>query len=172
MSRPPGPAWPEVDRSPARLSAAASLALALASVAVTGAFAWSALALGGLGFAWLLAGLVRGSGRAATAGGVALFAGVLAAGVVGAPGVAVVLGATTAILAWDAAWRAITVGAHLGRDADSGRLQVAGLGASLLAGLAVAGLTYGVYRAASGGQPLVALVFLLVAAALVASAFA
>lgn len=166
-----GPAAPvAVDRSPAVLTGRVALGVGLAAAAVTGLYAWTGLSLGAAGLLLLAAGLRSGSRRTASAGGVGVVAAGFTAGVVGAPVSVVLAGVTGGVVAWDLGHRAIDVGDQLGRDAATRRLEAVHVATSLLVGGVTAGLGFGVYRTATGGQPVAALVFLVLAAVLVASA--
>jgi hypothetical protein len=74
------------------------------------------------------------------------------------------------VLAWDVGGSAISVGAQLGRDADTVRLEAVHIAASTALGAVVVGVGYGLYRAGPGEQPVVALVLLVVAAVLLVEA--
>ena len=159
-----------VDRSPARLSAWASAGAGLVALASTGLHSWPALAAGTLGLLALVVGLARGTRSRVSLGAFGLLGGVLLAGAQGAPVLPVLVGVTFAVLAWDAGGSAVSIGAQLGRDADTRRLEVVHLASSLAVGAVVAGLGYGLYRVAAGGQPVAALVLLVVAAVLLVEA--
>lgn len=157
-----------VDRSPAPLSSVLAVGLALLG-AVTAATA-SALgfAAGVLGVAVLAGGVVGGRQGTVSTGALVVLTGVVYAGVLGAPAAAVLLGVVAAAVAWDVGGYAIGVGAQLGRAANTRRLEVVHAAASLGVGLAAAGVGYGVFLLGGGGQPLAALLALLVAVVLVA----
>lgn len=157
-----------VDRSPAPLSSVLAVGLALLA-AVTAATA-SALgfAAGVLGVAVLAGGVAGGRQGTVSMGALLVLTGVLYAGVLGAPAAAVLLGVVAAAVAWDLGGYAIGVGVQLGRAANTRRLEVVHAAASLGVGLAAAGVGYGVFLLGGGGQPLAALLALLVAVVLVA----
>ena len=159
-----------VDRSPARLGRGVSIAAALVALLASGLHSRLALAAGTLGLLLLVAGLVRGSDVAVTVGAFGLFAGAIVAGARGAPPLPVLVSVTSAVLAWDAGSSAISVGDQLGRDADTRRLEAVHLTASVLVGAVTAGVGYGLYRAGTGGRPVAALAFLVVAAVLLVAA--
>lgn len=155
-----------VDRRPARLSRGLAVGAGLVAVAASGAYSWGALGVGGLALLVLGAGLVRGRDAAVTLGAVGLFAGAVVAGVRGAPAAAVLVATAASVLAWDAGRTATSVGRQLGRAADTRRVEAVRAGGSLVVGLATAGVGYGVFRTATGGQPVAALLFALLAAVL------
>lgn len=159
-----------VDRSPAGLSRWASAGAGLVALAAGGLYSWPALVTGGLGFLLLVVGLVRGTGGAISAGAFCLFGGPILAGSQGAPVLPVLAGVAFAVLAWDAGGNAISVGRQLGRDADTVRAEAVHLAASAVVGAVVAGVGFGLYRTATGGQPVAALVLLALAAVLLVEA--
>jgi hypothetical protein len=155
-----------VDRRPARLSRGLALAAGLVAVATSGAYAPGAIGVGALGLLVLAAGFVRGRDAAVTLGAAGVFAGAVVAGVRGAPAVPVLVAVTASVVAWDAGGTAMDVGRQLGRAADTRRLEAVHAGASLAVGAVTAGVGYAVFRTATGGQPAAALLFALLAAAL------
>lgn len=159
-----------VTRAPTRLASGAAVAAGLLAVVATGPYSWLALAAGTGGVLLLVGGLVRGTVRVVTTGGFALLVGALAGGLAGAPAPATLLGAATAVLAWDAGGTAVALGEQLGREAPTRRLELVHLGGSVLAGLLASGVGFGLYRVTTGGQPVAALVFSLVAAVLLVAA--
>lgn len=161
-----------VDRSPARLSGWASLGAGLVALASSGFYSWPALVAGALGLLVLAAGVVRGTRAHVSVGAFGLFGGAILAGAQGASALPVLVGATSAVLAWDAGGNAVSVGAQLGRDADTLRLEAVHLLSSLAVGAVVSGVGYGLYRTATGGQPVAALVLLVLAAVLLVEALA
>jgi hypothetical protein len=160
----------EITRKPSPLGS--SLSLLTATVGLGGAAlgAPGALAPAALGVLLVGLGLVRVSRRLVTLGGAALFAGVVLAGVQGAPPESLLLSTLGAVLAWDVADHAIGVGEHLGREADTRRVELVHAATSLLVGVFGAGVCFATYVVAAGGQPVSALVLLLLGAvALVAA---
>jgi hypothetical protein len=125
-------------------------------------------AFGVLGLVLLLAGVLRGRRSAVAGGAVALFGGVLLAGLLDATPELLLLAAAASLVAWDAAEHAVGLGEAVGRRADArGALVVHTAGSGLLATLG-AGVAYGAFRGAGGGSPL-ALVLLLAGAVALAS---
>jgi len=159
-----------VDRRPSRTGAGLALAPALVAALAGGLYTWPALLVGAAGLLGLAVGLVRGSRSAVTLGGTGLFAGAVLAGAEGAPVGPVLVGATAAVVAWDVATTAVSVGEQLGRDAETGRLEATHALASAGVGAVTVGLAYGVYLTGAGGRPVAALLFLLVAAVLLVAA--
>ena len=155
----------EVDHSPARLSSVlsvSSMAVATLAIGLLGVPLATVAVLSGV--ALLALGVHRGSRRAVSLGAFAAFLGVLLAGVVGAAPEPLLVGATGVVLAWDLGEQAINVGEQLGRAARTTRGELVHAASGTAVGAVAVGLGYGVYVLATGGQPLAALVLLLVAA--------
>ncbi|MFB6127927.1 MAG: hypothetical protein ABEJ79_11620 [Halolamina sp.] len=152
----------EITRRPPRLSASLATVLATVSLLAVGTTGSTALAAGVAGLPLLGVGAFRGSRRAITYGAVLLVAGTLLGGVAGAGPEALLVGLVAAVVAWDVGHFGVGVGEQLGREARTGRLESVHFAGSLAVGAVTAGLGYAVFLAAGGGQPLVALVFLLV----------
>lgn len=159
-----------IQRSPSSLCQWGSLGAGFIAVATSGFFAWTALGVGIVGFALLLVGLIRGSNANVTVGAFGLFLAGLLAGVWGGPVGLVLVSVTAAVLAWDYGGTAISIGEQLGREADTGRLEIVHMASSGTVGMVTAGIGYGLYLGGSGGQPVVALVFLILAAVFLAQA--
>lgn len=161
---------------PARFSGALAL---FAALAATGASAPSLLGVfaGLAGTATLAVGMVRPSRRLVSAGCALVFAGVLAAGTVGASGgpggaggsLAVLPGVAGALLAWDFGEQAVNVGEQLAPTGVTRSELVHAAGSVLVASVAGA-VAVAVFSAGGGGQPLTALVLLLLAVVVLASA--
>lgn len=158
-----------VDRSPTVLSGGVAVVAALVAFSLA-ARSGPGLAVGAVGLAALLAGLLRKSRPTVTLGGAALLLGAVAAGLAGAPPSVALAAVTATVVAWDAAGTAIVLGDQLGRAADTARVEAVHLGATALVGALAASVGYALYRAATGGQPIVALLCFLLAAMLLASA--
>lgn len=159
-----------IDRSPAVVSSGLAVGAGVLSLlgstlgAVVGALPATA------GLVVLGVGLLRASRSALTAGAGLLFAGVLLAGASGAAPEPLLVGTIGAVLAWDVGENGIGIGAQLGRAADTRRAELVHAASSLVVGAVTAGLGYGVYLGAASGQPLTALVFLLLGAVVLVSA--
>jgi hypothetical protein len=155
-----------IDRRPAPLSRWASFLAALVAVGASGLYSYPSLALGVLGLSILSLALWRGSNAGVTTGAFVIFLGALLTGAWAGPVVPTLVSITGAVLAWDFGITAIGVGAQLGREAETGRLEGVHLAASTGVGVASAGIGYGLYSAGTGGQPVAALIFLLLSAVL------
>ncbi|KAB1192309.1 hypothetical protein GJR96_02165 [Haloferax sp. MBLA0076] len=152
----------EITRLPTRTGTAIALSAAgLATLAL--AFTTTVAALAGLvGTVLLAAGLTRGSRRFLDTAGSVFFLALLAAGVSGSGLEALLLGGVASILAWDTAENALSVGGHLGRETDTTRLEVVHAATTLLVLTVGVAIVYVLGSVASGGQPVAAVVLLLV----------
>jgi hypothetical protein len=159
-----------VDRAPTRLGSGVAVAAASVAALASGLYAWPALAVGAPGLLLVVVAVVRGGRTAATLGAAALVAAGVVAGARGAPVLPVLVAVGGSVLAWDAAGFAIGLGNQLGRDAETTRVEGLHLAASAVVAVATAGVGYGVYRSATGGHPVAALVFLLLGAVLLVEA--
>lgn len=158
-----------VERRPAGLSRALGIGAGALAVAAAGAYSVTAGAAAVTGIVVLAGGLAVGTRRAVTAGAAVLLGAVLAAGVEGAPAAALLVGVGATVFAWDAGGFAVDLGAQLGREAETARLEVLHAAATAAVVLGTAGVGYGVYRSAAGGQPVAALLLLLVAGVVLAA---
>lgn len=161
-----------VDHGPARLSGAVSAGVALLTASAVGWYSLEAFGVGAVGAAVLVAGLVIARRTPLVVGAVGLVAGVLLGGIRGAPVWALLVGIAGAIIAWDAADTALVLGRQLCPAARTRRVELVHLSGTLLTASLAAGVGYGVYRVATGGQPVAALLLLLLAGALLVRALA
>jgi len=130
--------------------------------AVTVGTAPLALPAGLLGVAAIVGGALRRTPALVTFGFVALFAGVLLAGLAGAAPEPLLVGTAGAFIAWDAATQTIDLGGALLERADDATRPLL-VHVAISAGLTsvAAGGGYAVFRIAAGGRPIVSLVLLL-----------
>jgi hypothetical protein len=159
----------EITRKPAVVSTSLSMLAGMCSALSVALGSVSGLALAGPGLLAVGVGLLTGGRRTLGAGGTLLVGGVLFAGVQGAGPETLLFGLLTAVLAWDVGEHGIGVGEQLGREADTTRLELVHAGASTFVGVVAAGVGYGAYLGATGGQPVTALVFLLLGAVMLVS---
>ncbi|WP_435064610.1 DUF7519 family protein [Halobaculum sp. EA56] len=160
-----------VTRTPPRLGVALAALSAAVGAAALGLASPSAAGLAAVGVALVAVGTLVGSRRVLGAGAVSLVAGVLVAGGLAGAGPGPLLtGGIAAALSWDLGEHAIGLGEQLGRETDVTRNLATHAAASLAVGAVAGAVTFGVYVAAAGGQPVVALVFLLVGAVALVSA--
>ncbi|WP_135826469.1 DUF7519 family protein [Halorussus ruber] len=160
----------EIDRSPARLSSALAISAAALAAGTSALSATVALAgsLGGL--ALFAVGVVVGSRRGLTLGAGVLLLSALVGGLLSGAAYLLLPGVIATVLAWDFGEQAVNVGEQLGRGADTTQLEVTHAAGSTVVGVGAGALGYGVYLVSSGGQPVTALVFLLLAAVVLTSA--
>jgi hypothetical protein len=160
----------EIDRSPARLSSA--LAVSAAALAAGTSALSSTVALAGSlgGLALFAVGVVAGSRRGLTLGAGVLLLSALVGGLLSGAAYLLLPGVIATVLAWDFGEQAINVGEQLGREADTAQLEATHAAGSTVVGVGAGALGYGVYLVSSGGQPVTALVFLLLAAVVLTSA--
>jgi hypothetical protein len=152
-----------ITREPTRLSSAGALLVALLAALTVSPYSALALGLAGLGTLALGAGLAVGSRPLATLGPLGVFAGAVAAGTDAAPVPITLFGILGAVLAYDLAGTAIDIGAQLGRETDTRRLELVHIATSSLVGATIAIVSYLVYTFGAGGQPISAVVGLLLA---------
>ena len=161
-----------IDRSPTRNASAIAIVAAVAALVASGAFSWIGLAIGGVGVTILGVGVALARHDAVSLGAAALFAGVLAAGVEGAPVIALLAGGVATVVAWDSAGTGIDLGAQLGREASTGRLEIVHAAGTAVVGGLAATAGWSIYQISLGSRPLAGPVFLLVAALCLAGALA
>ena len=157
------------DDDPAWLSGRLALVAAVGSVALAGVASPLGGALGAVGLLAVTAGVTRGSAGAVAAGALGLFGGVVLGGLAGGGPFVLAGAALGAVLAWDLGEQAVTVGRQVGRAADTRRGELVHAGASLLVGVASAGVVLAVYETVAGGFSAAALVVLLVAGTVLAA---
>lgn len=159
----------EITRKPAVVSTSLAVLAGMCSALAVALGSVTGLALAGPGLLALAVGLLTGGRRTLGAGGTLLVGGVLLAGSQGAGAEPLLFGLLTAVLAWDIGEHGIGVGEQLGREADTTRVELVHAGASTFVGVVSAGIGYGAYFGATGGQPVTALVFLLLGAVILVS---
>lgn len=153
-------------RRPTVGSATVAGGCALLAVAVAALGSVTALAVAVLGAVAVCLGLVRGVEAVADLGSLGLFAGVIVGALAGSSVEVTLVGAVAAIVAWDLGRSAIDLGAQLGRDADTTRLEAVHAVSSALVGLVTVTVGYALYVFAAAGQPVWGIASLLVAATL------
>lgn len=166
----------EIDERPPAVSVAVAAVFAMLATVATAATSVQGAAGVGLAVVLLAVGLVRRSPTALSWGVAVGAAGLVLAASGGGTGgdggvLALLVAAVSLAVAWDVGDHALSLGAAVGRDARSARNQFVHAGTSLLVGTLAAGVAYGTYISATGGQPIAALVFLLFGAVVLVSAF-
>lgn len=155
-----------LDRGPTRFSLVVSVLVAAVTAVAVGRYSPGALALAGAGVVVLVGGLVAHRHGGVLVGTLGLFVGVTVAGTAGAPVPVVVAGVAGTMIAWDAGDNALGLGSQAGRRSRSVRNEAVHLAGTVAVVALTAGVGYGVFRVATGGQPVTALVLLLLAGAL------
>ncbi len=160
----------DIDRSPPTLSAWLATGAALVTLLALGLSVPMAFAPAGVGLVVVAAGAFLGSRRVLLLGSFVLLCGVFVAGVEGGSTVPLLVGALGAVLSWDIGENGIGLGAQLGHEADTQRAELVHAASSFVVGIVAIALGYGAYAAGVGGQPITALVFLLVGIVVLVSA--
>jgi hypothetical protein len=154
------------DTSPSNVGQGLTLAAALvATVALVPVP--TAVGLGVLATGLFAAGLRRAATGLVDAAAGTLAVALIVAGVFGAPAELLVVSTAAAVLAWDVADNALTVGEQLGRRARTERLELVHAAATLTVAVVGSAFAYGVFQLAGGGRPLLAVVLLLLGATLI-----
>lgn len=159
-----------IDRSPTRLGSGLALGAGLVALAAAGPYSAASGLAATLGVVLLVAAARVGDRRLVSVGAVALLGGVLVAGVAGASTGSLLVGVGATVFAWDAGGTSIDLGAQLGRAADTRRLEIVHAAASAGVATASAAVGYAVFLVMAGGQPVTALLLLLLAGALLVAA--
>lgn len=154
----------EITRRPTLLAGTIASGGAVCAVAAAGLTSTTGLAVGLVGAALFVAGMGFGSRKTVDLGCLVLFGGVVVGGLDGALEVTL-LGTVAAVVAWDLGGSAIDLGDQLGRETSTVRLEAVHAASTLVVGLASVTLGYTVYVVAAAGQPVDALVLLLLAGA-------
>lgn len=160
-----------VTDGPALFSAWISAWLAVAAWGVLVPYSTPGFLVAGAGCFLLCGGLALATPQSVSAGFATLVLGTFVAGIEGAPALVVLASVTAAILAWDVGHNAISIGTHLGRQADTIGAERAHLAASATVGLAAVSLVYGTFLLATDGRLSISLAFLILAGATLAIAF-
>ena len=154
----------ELTRRPTWVSSLGAFLAGIVTVSAVGYGSVSALGVGLFGLALLGIGLLHGLRGAVDAGALGVFVAVVLGALVTESIDATLLATIGVVLAWDLGHGAIDLGEQLGRESPTARLEAIHGLASLLVGLATAVLAYGVYEFSTGGQPVAAVVLLILAA--------
>lgn len=157
-----------IDRRPTRLASGTACLFAVVGAGAVALLAWEAVVPSILGLLCIVIAVISGWRLATTLGLAGIGGGAILAGAFGVPVEIVVLAVAMAVLAWDAARTAIDLGSHVGRNGTTRRVELTHILASIgVATIASGGglLVYGVGR---GGQPISALLALIVITVIVA----
>lgn len=154
-----------VTHEPARLSSGLAVGCGLLAVLTSAPATILALLIGVFGLAGLAAGqFVFQSRRAAGVGTALIFVGVVVSGVLGNSEVLVTVSTLATVLAFDLSQNAFSVGAQLSSATDTTRGEIIHAAASFFVGSIAIVVAFAIYFVVSGGQPIAALAFVLLAA--------
>lgn len=159
-------------RAPRRTGSVIAITSGVLTVVLTGLFAWSSFMMGLIGILCLSAGVLTGRGRLVSFGAIGLFACVVITGALGAPSLAVLIGAVATVVAWDSGQNAISLGQQLGQKSPARTIELVHTGATALVGAVAISAGYGIFLVARGGESSSAFFFLLLAAVFIASGIA
>lgn len=155
----------EFNQSPARLSTALGVAFGGLVVVILAVSSTRLAVVPGLvGVGMIAVGLYRRSRAIITVGTVGLLAGIVLSGILGARPTIVLVATVTATLAWDASQNALTVGARLGRAAETHRVEIVHIAMTAIVTTLAAGSGYVVTQVTVGSLSPIALAILLLAA--------
>jgi hypothetical protein len=153
------------------LSASLAIGAAVIALATVGTTSLVAFSLAAIGTATVAGGVVTSNRGLVTAGAVVLFVGTLAAGVADASASRLLVATGGAVFAWDVGRTAVDIGVQLGAGADTTDLELVHAGTSLLVIGLAGSVGYALFQTAAGGQPVSAVVALLIAGTLLSLAF-
>lgn len=160
----------EIDRSPSQFSTVAAIGAALVATATSSLVSTLALLIAIPGMLAVFLGLYFGLRRVLSIGVIGLLTGAMVAGLQEAPPLVLLANVTAAVLTWDYASTAISMGRQLGRQADTTRAEKTHVLASLGVAAATSIVSFGIYRSISQPSPIGAVFFLLLAAILLVGA--
>lgn len=162
---------PERDTRPPTLAVVVSLAAAAVGTLSVIVAAPLGGAVTGLSIVGIAVGSLAGSDRVLSWAAAAGVVGIGLAAAFGAGPEPLLVAGVALALAWDVADHGLSVGRQVGRDARTRRNVAVHAGTTVLTGAFSAGVVYGSYVAASGGQPIAALALLLFGGVVLVSAF-
>lgn len=140
------------------------LAIITAGIALISMNNPTATAIGTLGIIIFVIGVLNSTRKILSIGTSFLFIGIIAGGIFQTPTELLLIGMTAVVLSWDTGEQAINIGEQLGRDANTQRAELSHFANSTLVGIIAVLSGYIMFRIASGGQPVIALILLLFAA--------
>jgi hypothetical protein len=154
----------EVDHAPSRISGVLAVmagVIALVSVSLTTVLALLFGLLGVVGIAGGIFGLESRTG--VVVGSSVLFVGVLVAGVSGAPAPILLAATIATVVALDLGQNAVSVGRQMTTAAFTRKGEFVHAVGTVVVSVVVAAIAYGVFTVSPSGQPVSALVLLLLA---------
>lgn len=159
----------EVTRRPTRSGTVITVVAATMATLSTLSGGATALAIAAIGLSLIGFSLLVARQRLLDLGALVLFAGIALGAIRGAAVLWVLLGTIAGVLAWDAGGTAMSMGRQLGREASTVRAELMRTVVGAGVGLVAVGIGYVMYRTASGGQPVGALVVMLLAIVFIVS---
>jgi len=153
-----------VNRGPLFASSVISVLAGAIAVVTSGLISLLALFFGVLGLGLVAVGVfVLDSRSAVSFGAGSILVCVLIGGVSGIPAHLLLLSMVGTITAWDVGHYGIALGTQLGKGDHNRRVEYVHAGITLALGIVAASVAYMVYTLSPGGQPVSALIFLLLA---------
>lgn len=143
------------------LSSIITLVAAVGVLLITAVSVYTLVA-GAIGIVLLVIGVVRGSSRLFTIGTAMLFGGVIIAGMLGMAPVFLVLAAFLVMITWDVGQNGFSIAEEVGHGIPTLRIELVHVVSSLIVFVIGVSIGYAVFLTATGGQPAIALIALLV----------
>lgn len=143
------------------LSSVVALLAAVSTLLITAVSVYTLVA-GVVGIVLLVIGVVRGSSRIFTIGTAMLFVGVVIAGMVGMAPVFLLVAALLVATVWEVGQNGFSIAEEVGKEVPTLRIELVHLTSSIVVLVAGVSIGYAVFLTATGGQPAIALVALLV----------
>lgn len=166
------PAAVDVDHTPARISGALAVVSGFIVVLASGLTSVLALLFAVLGLVGLGTGIfLLQSRRSVVVSTGVLFIAVLVSGVMGNTAELLLASGLGTILAMDLGQNSVSIGRQMTSATYTKRGEVVHAGASAVVGVVITAIGYGIYLVSAGGQPVAALVLLLLATLLLVWSF-
>lgn len=159
----------EVTRRPTRSGSTITVVAATVATLSTVAGGATAVALAAIGLSLIGFSLLGARQQLLDLGALVLFVGIALGAIRGAAVLWVLLGTVAVVLAWDAGGTAMSMGRQLGQEVSTVRAELMRTVVGAGVGLVAVGIGYVMYRTASGGQPVGALVVMLLALVFIVS---
>ncbi len=152
---------------PTSVGATLAIGTTLLGALAVGMYSPASLLLGLIGTVVLVIGVLLPRPGVMTTGSTGLFVAAVTAGVEGAPVEAVMIAVVAAVVSWDVAQNAASLGRQVGSGTETTRSEAVHFAASLGVGVIAGGVGYGVYLGMAGGYSATAVGFLVVGSLLV-----
>lgn len=145
------------------LSSVVALVAAGGALLITAVSVYTLVA-GAIGTVLLIVSVVRGSSRLFTIGTAMLFSGIVIAGMQGVAPMFLLLAAFLVMIAWEVGQNGFSIAEEVGHEVPTFRIELVHVVSSIVVLAVGVSVGYAVFLAATGGQPVLALVALLVGA--------